>query len=626
MAGILSFMNRPAYISPNREGVALNRSFHMDSAQMPKSPHTATLFQQSSAFLSDFCRFAGRRGIRAGILVALGAFFEGIGIVLLIPILSVVVNSGNTNRLTAQITRELFSLLHIQSHPQQLLLLLGVFVILMTLRMVVISARDIALNELQLGFVQALRCSVTRRLASARWDAVIRLRHARIAHLMGSDIQNIGLATHLMIQCAMALVLILTQVLLAIFLSPALSILVLMFLATGLFALAPVMRRARRLGHFVADTNLALMNNTIQFLGGLKLAISQNLQHSFVAEYEDMLAGMTRQHLENLRQWTKTRTVLAALSALAAAAIIFVGFSVLNIAPAILITLTLILVRMSAPVMLLQQNAQTFAQTLPAYEKVQELELDLGAMDTALMMVQDSAVPSGPIVLRNVSFRYTKETGEDAGLRDINLTLQPGTIIGLTGPSGAGKTTLADLIVGLFSPLGGEISVGGTVLRGGFIPAWQRSISYVSQDPFLFYDTIRRNLLWAAPDAGEEDLRMALALTGATDLLSHLDLGMDTVVGERGVRMSGGERQRLALARALLRNPHLLVLDEATNAIDIAGEHEILRRIAQLEPRPTILIITHRTESLIFCDRVLVLENGTVVSDSSDAVRLDASV
>jgi len=152
-------------------------------------------------------------------------------------------------------------------------------------------------------------------------------------------------------------------------------------------------------------------------------------------------------------------------------------------------------------------------------------------------------------------------------------------------------------------------------LQGDAVAGWRERVSYVSQDPFLFHDTIRRNLAWARPQASEAEMWAALALAGADALVRRMEQGLDTVVGERGALVSGGERQRIALARAVLRRPRLLVLDEATSAIDVAGERGILARLRALKPRPTIVVIAHRAESLGGCDRVVRLQDGRVSND-----------
>ena len=143
-------------------------------------------------------------------------------------------------------------------------------------------------------------------------------------------------------------------------------------------------------------------------------------------------------------------------------------------------------------------------------------------------------------------------------------------------------------------------------------------MSYVSQDPYLFHDTVRHNLSWANPQASESDMWQALMLAGADDLVRRMDSGLDTLVGERGTLVSGGERQRIALARAILRRPRVLVLDEATSAIDVASEHDILTRLRAFAPRPTVIIIAHRAESLALCDRVIALQAGRRTDEKAE--------
>jgi ATP-binding cassette subfamily C protein len=183
-------------------------------------------------------------------------------------------------------------------------------------------------------------------------------------------------------------------------------------------------------------------------------------------------------------------------------------------------------------------------------------------------------------------------------------------MIGVSGPSGGGKTTFADLLVGLLAPQSGAISVGSRRMDPGTLAGWRKHLSYVSQDPFLFHDTVRRNLSWGSPSASDDEMWQALALAGAEQLVRRMEHGLETVVGDRGMLVSGGERQRIALAAALLRRPRLLVLDEATSAIDLAGEAQIMERLLRMVPCPTIVMIAHRPESLARCARTFLFRAG----------------
>jgi ATP-binding cassette subfamily B protein/subfamily B ATP-binding cassette protein MsbA len=225
-------------------------------------------------------------------------------------------------------------------------------------------------------------------------------------------------------------------------------------------------------------------------------------------------------------------------------------------------------------------------------------------------------VLAGPIRYEHVSFGY--EPHQEV-LHDITLTADPGEVVAIVGPTGAGKTTLMSLLVRFFDPWHGAITIGGTDIRDFTLHSLRSQIALVLQDPFLFSTTIADNIALGKPDAAREQIVAAAQAANAHDFIERLPDGYDTLVGERGATLSGGEKQRLSIARAFLKDAPLLILDEPTSALDARTEALLLDALERLMKGRITLVIAHRLSTIRGADEIVVLDCGRVVERGAHA-------
>jgi ABC-type multidrug transport system fused ATPase/permease subunit len=228
----------------------------------------------------------------------------------------------------------------------------------------------------------------------------------------------------------------------------------------------------------------------------------------------------------------------------------------------------------------------------------------------------------GRVELRGVSFAY--ETGEQV-LRDLDLDVEAGRTIAIVGPTGSGKTSLVALLPRLYDPTEGSVSIDGADLRAVELTSLREEVGLVSDDPFLFSDTIRENIAYARPDATDEEVVAAATRAGIHDFIAGLPHGYETLVGERGVTLSGGQRQRVAIARALIKDPRVLILDDATSSVDATTEAEIKRALRELMRNRTTFVIGHRLSTVALADEIVVLEDGRIAARGSHDELIESS-
>jgi ATP-binding cassette subfamily B protein len=221
---------------------------------------------------------------------------------------------------------------------------------------------------------------------------------------------------------------------------------------------------------------------------------------------------------------------------------------------------------------------------------------------------------SGLIQFNNVSFSYN---GEEPVLKNINLKVNPGETIGIIGPTGSGKSSLINLLCRFYDCTEGSITIDGVNLKDIELNSLRKSISVTMQDVFLFSDTIEGNIAYGVPDISFEEVVKAAQIAGAHDFITSFEEGYDTIIGERGVGLSGGQRQRIALARALVKNPSILILDDTTSAIDMETEHAIQKSLSTVVGDKTTIIIAHRISSVKDADKIIVLEDGNIIEEGN---------
>jgi len=226
-------------------------------------------------------------------------------------------------------------------------------------------------------------------------------------------------------------------------------------------------------------------------------------------------------------------------------------------------------------------------------------------------------VPAARLVLKDVRFRYPNSTRDV--VNGVTLTIEPGEHVAIVGGSGSGKTTLIDLLLGLLVPTDGEIIADGTSLNSATARSWRDSVAYVPQQVFLADVSLRRNIAFGVAPEEIDAQRMDRVISQArlADFVSRLPMGLDTVVGENGARLSGGERQRIGIARALYRDPRLLVLDEATSALDAITESDVNREILEACDGVSVIIVAHRLTTVQACPRLILMSDGLVASDGT---------
>ncbi|EOP12163.1 MULTISPECIES: ABC transporter ATP-binding protein [Bacillus] len=542
------------------------------------------------------------------------SLLEGIGIILLIPMISMtgIMNIGEETTFIAPVSRFL------QDFPKttSLVSILGIYILIVLGQNLL--QRNITLRDArtQQAFVRDLRIETYSVILKAKWSFFLEKRKTNLINILTTELARVSYGVNLFLQLLAAILFTFIQVGIAFLLSPQITIFVLVFGLLFLVASRVFIKKARILGGKTSELAKDYLSGITDQFNGIKDIKSNTLEASRLDWLQSITTKMSNEQMEYMRIRSSSQLFYKVSMAILIAFFLLLSVSMFQSQPTQLLLIILIFSRLWPRFMTIQSNLEQLAASIPAFKSLWELQEECKeAIEMQDIHQQKHITPiciERGIECKDVYFRYNKQESLYA-LQNINVQIPINSMTAIVGHSGAGKSTLIDVLMGLIQPEKGQVLIDGTPLTTDNLLPLRRAISYVPQDPFLFNASIRENLLMIEPNASEEQIWDALDFAAAAEFVQTFPNGLDTLIGDRGVRLSGGERQRLVLARAILRKPSILVLDEATSALDTENEVKIQSAIERLKGTMTIVVIAHRLSTIRNADQVIVLGKGEIV-------------
>lgn len=551
--------------------------------------------------------FFHARGINAWAVLCcllLASIVEGAGIVSLVPLLTVATGIDQTEKPSQVmvITRDVMTTLGL---PMEVGSLLVFFVAAMTLKSLISFFAMFYVGNAVTIFTARLRSELINNLFRIKWSYLVHHPVGRFTNAMSGQITRASNAFELVASFLAGIIQSVAYLGVAFFISWPLAVGAIsigLFLAGSLHFLIRIarksgLRRTQRLREMVVFLTDTLIN--------IKPIRAMSQQAAF--------SQLLERKISSLRKATRTGVLstegLKSSQEILITIILAIGFYlVITYWQVPIIELGIVgvmLKKLTNGITKTQRLFQQASVVESPYIEVRDLLAETAGLPEANPGEQEASFTRN-IQLENVSFSHD----DKPVLRSLSMEIPAGQITVLTGHSGSGKTTIADIILGLYQPDEGRVLIDGMPLQNIDIYSWRKLIGYVPQEPVLFHDTLYGNISMGDPNIDKAATRTALELAGAWDFIKALPEGMMTVTGQHGAKLSGGQRQRIAIARALVHAPLLLILDEVTSALDPNTEREICQNILSLSKETTILAITHRPALLEIADRVYRIEDS----------------
>jgi ATP-binding cassette, subfamily B, bacterial MsbA len=554
----------------------------------------------------------------ASLFMLLSAFFDGLSLTMIVPLADKILNNKRIV-LPAQVPLFVSDLINkINAMSQETLLTyLGVtLIVLCILKGVVLFLQGYLMNDVSQRVVTDLRCRLYAKIQDLSLDYFSHQRGGELMSRITNDVLQVGtvISSGLVDLIYQSLqVVVFAGIIMFIYIKLALvAIMILPVISWSIVTISKTLKKIfRRSQEKMADINSILYETIL----GARVVKAFNAEHYEKARFDTVNQDAYKLYMKSTKRVLLSGPVTELIGWVAGVFVLEwqgreviagkISFGVLALSLAALLSMLRPFRRLSQVNGLLQQgiaSSNRIYEVLDTQPTVKERENPLG-----LAPFRDS------IVFDKVSFSY----GANEVLKNINLEIKAGEVTAIVGPSGAGKTTLLDLVPRFSDPSKGKIMIDGTDLREVSLRSLRQQIAIVTQETILFNDSVRANIAYGLPAVKQADVERAARQAHIHDVIIQLPQGYETFIGERGTKLSGGERQRLAIARALLKNAPILILDEATSQLDTESERLVQKALNHLIAGRTVFVIAHRLSTVRNTGRIIVLNEGRIVEMGS---------
>ena len=466
-----------------------------------------------------------------------------------------------------------------------------------------------------------LREGLYKAVSGASWESLTAQKDAELISLFTSQCYQVSYGISSVINFISSMVSAAVQLAIALYMSVPVTLLVCVM---GVCMLG-IFRPLRKKSHEYGEEMIAINRDFYGELNNQLASVKEVRAYSVEAQHAQLFEQISRSFYTARMKYTRQSSVPSMVYSLTAAVMICLVYLVctlgMEIATDRLVVLVYVFTRLWPVFSSFQGQIQNIDSCVPAYKKLMEAQTTMGRDDEVAVEDVDYS-DWGELRFEDVRFAY--HDSDENTLNGVSFALKRGQKLALLGRNGAGKTTTVNLLMGFLLPSEGSIAVDSNALTRANIASWRRQVGYVPQDPLILNASVRENLTRFHPGATDDELVEALKKAYAWGFVSKLEQGLDTVLGDRGIRLSGGERQRIVLARVLLGNPSLIVLDEATSALDYESETAFHDVIQTLGEDSAVVLIAHSLATVRMADRAVVLSGGKVVEQGEiDALLAD---